>query len=269
MMHDGPYLRSIFSFFSRRLTALALQLAALALALAMATGGGSAQAGELYPDFDAGLVNFCPAEGEVFNEFAAEYLTYNIYEFDKILRRDPDYSFVTDGEEGDRRAVFSPARQESVRGTIDSAMYFASLIFPRLEPPGRIGGHSPATLSVRPSAPNGKVKNERLKIGFANTLIGGWVTMETDPAMTGVAIYHVLEALREADRIAPKATEFPVTNTLQSMELLVALERLDAAYTDLRGPMIGLIEWPGFGPALEMQTWAACSQPLEVTDDKN
>lgn len=240
-----------------------------AAALAALVYGQPANAGELYPDFDAGLVNFCPAGDEAFNELAAEYLTYNIYEFDKVLRRDPDYSFVTEGQEGDRRAVFSPARQESVRGTIDSAMYFASLIFPRLEPPGRIGGQSPATLSVRPSAPNGKVKNERLKIGFANTLMGGWVTMETDPAMTGATIYEFLEALRETDRITPKATEFPVTNTLESIELLVALERLEAAYAELRVPMLALVEWPGFSPALEMQTWAACSQPLEVTDDKN
>ncbi len=235
-----------------------------AAALAALVYGQPANAGELYPDFDAGLVNFCPAGDEAFNEFAAEYLTYNIYEFDKVLRRDPDYSFVTEGQEGDRRAVFSPARQESVRGTIDSAIYFVGVIFPRLEQRGRISGQSATTLSVRPSAPNGKVKNERLKTGFANTLIGGWVTMETDPALTGVVVYDFLTALREADRVVAVASEFPVTDALESMELLVALERLDAAYAELRGPMIGLVEWSGFGPALEMQTWAACSQPLEV-----
>jgi hypothetical protein len=231
----------------------------MASTLALLTAAQSANAGELYPDFDAGLVDFCPAEGEYFNEFAAEYLTYNIYELDKILRRDPDYNFVTEGEEGERKAVFSSARQERARGTIDGAIYFADHIFLPPERLDRVDGQPTETLFVRPSAPNGEVKNERLKIGFANTLIGGWVTMETDPDKTGAAIYDFFEALREADRIAPKAAEFPVTDVLESTDLLVALERLEAAYAELRGPMLGLIEWPGFGPALEMQTWAACS----------
>ncbi|WP_145955562.1 hypothetical protein [Sphingorhabdus sp. SMR4y] len=230
-------------------------------AFAVACISSPAQAGELWIDYLEERFDICaPVGGDSpFEPRAADFLRDQVYELDKFMPSEESGPSRALDAEGQRSAHFDDARQRRLIAWLDQNHRIALTIFPPLEQHRRVEVGQIETINIRavhsqlgvpsPHAP--------LRAAFGKALIGGWPLMDDSGDTTGPALFEFLAARSAAERLLGEPADEPL-EAIQSDELLLALERVEASYERLRPLLLGFVDWQGFAPALEMQLWAAC-----------